>query len=812
MTPLYLAALVVLAGLGDAESPVFAPASSRSGFITPGEDFALRWRLVSGEAADPVAYRVLDYSGKRLAEGQLRRVDGRQWESTLHPAQGFVEIELPASGQRFGVVCLPPWSDEPDRFFAIDGALSWLVTDASTRETLIEAAHRIGIAMVRERLSWGAVHPEPQRWEWQVGRGYDTIRNVYSKTRVPILEMAHDSPRWLGLVGKYPRDLVAASRSWTEVARRWQSTWGGVEIWNEPDIFFGGDLPADQYVAFAKAVCFALPKAACPVPVVGGVMALPNREFLETCGQSGLLDRVDAFSFHTYEKAMDVERLVTVYRAWLRKYGHPGMPLWLTESGRPWRTGPDRPPVDQDQGSALDIIMKGVESNACGVDRYFAFVYPFFEENTQNFGMMDRQGTPLRSMAAYAQMIRILSRKQYEGDLKNDVPALIRARVFGDGESNVVVLYTGRPGASESVSLGLAGFAYIEGIDGRRLMPGSDGSIPVPDGLSYVWFDREANATRVVEDTSASRLRPAAGASEVFRSAPSPIVVRFQLDADRFQPSSKGYRVKDAPAGTVRLRFDVWNLADQPHAIDLELKLAPAEKSFEQPGRSLKLAARSSAPVEWAVDLGPLFASTGRVTAQVVARDETGVRDQLAVLLAGETDLARTLARSIHPIALPIGDQSRWTPNISPSGTMVMDSSPEAAWRLQVKQEQGQDRWGYPFFRLPDEVRLEQGGGLLFRARCARPASVRIFLWEGDSDIGYLTPNPVIPADGQWHVARVAFRDFVPSTANTTDPDGKLDLERVRRMSAGMNSSAPQNTLEISDLYVIGSVSGNEER
>ena len=139
-----------------------------------------------------------------------------------------------------------------------------------------------------------------------------------------------------------------------------------------------------------------------------------------------------------------------------------------------------------------------------------------------------------------------------------------------------------------------------------------------------------------------------------------------------------------------------------------------------------------------------------------------------------------------------------------------MDSAPEAAWRLQVKQDQGRDRWAYPFFRLPEDLRLQPGGGLVLRARCARPAAVRIFLWEGGTDVGYLTPEPVIPADGQWHVARIALRDLVPSTANTLDPNGKLDLEKVYRISVGMNSAVADNTLEISDLYVVG-ISGGPE-
>ena len=46
------------------------------------------------------------------------------------------------------------------------------------------------------------------------------------------------------------------------------------------------------------------------------------------------------------------------------------------------------------------------------------------------------------------------------------------------------------------------------------------------------------------------------------------------------------------------------------------------------------------------------------------------------------------------------------------------------------------------------------------------------------------------------------FRDLTPSTANIPDPNGRLDLERVRRISLGMNFAVDDNTLEVSDLYV----------
>ena len=70
--------------------------------------------------------------------------------------------------------------------------------------------------------------------------------------------------------------------------------------------------------------------------------------------------------------------------------------------------------------------MKGVEARACGVARYFPFVLPYYDENNNNFGMTDRRGSPMLSLAAYAQMIRVLGQDSYLGDLKDLPKALPR--------------------------------------------------------------------------------------------------------------------------------------------------------------------------------------------------------------------------------------------------------------------------------------------------------------------------------------------------------------------------------------------------
>ena len=61
-----------------------------------------------------------------------------------------------------------------------------------------------------------------------------------------------------------------------------------------------------------------------------------------------------------------------------------------------------------------------------------------------------------------------------------------------------------------------------------------------------------------------------------------------------------------------------------------------------------------------------------------------------------------------------------------------------------------------------------------------------------------------MPADGKWHTTIVRFAELSNSVYNAPDPNGRLDLKLVRRISIGMNSDAPDNVLEVSDLVLIG--------
>lgn len=786
---------------GDA-APSLTPVSVDQFFVRPQQRAMLRWRVPGGERSGPIGYVVRDYWGASLQSGEAAII-GKTLELSILPGHGFCEVDFPSLHQAFGVVALPEHTGKKDDFFAIDSALSWLVRDDALRQGMVRALRRSGIGMSRERLSWSQVQPSRDQWQWESPRRYDSVRRLYAEHAVQVLEMFHDAPAWVGRVGKYPSDLNAAVRSWNEQSRRWQHTWGALEVWNEPDISFGAFLPADQYVPLVEAASYGLATDRVGLPLVGDVFAHNDPRYLDAAAQNGLLDRVDVVSFHTYGRAMQMEPLVENYRAWLQRHGRPSKPLWITECGRPWKRGAERAARDEDALSALDITMKGVEARACGIARYFPFVYPYYEERISNFGMMDRRGSPLRSMAAYVRLVGVLGGKSYLGDLALGDAPVNRARVFGDGQDTVVILYTGKPAPGATVRLPLPA-RRAEGIDGRGLEI-ARGLAPVPDGLTYVWIDAQQLSEHLTSDTPAMRLSGMARQAPAQRPEPSPVVMRFAFDSAAMEGRSEGYALKgEKTPAQVPVRLVVFNLGKQVQELTFRLALPDEAQLVEgEPAKRLRIPSESSAEIGWVADLSSPLGQCGAATVRVTADGEQAGRVAPRVIrLLGDLDLDRVVQRSPGAVALPIRDLKRWKPAISGNGRMSMESTADVAWRLDCSFTAG-DRWVYPAFRLPEGLDTSRFSALLLRARCQKAGTVRVFLWEGDRGTGYLSSGLAIPADGQWHTVLVRFADLTMSQANTPDPNGKLDLKEVRRISMGMNAQTAENRLEISDVYLL---------
>jgi hypothetical protein len=357
------------------------------------------------------------------------------------------------------------------------------------------------------------------------------------------------------------------------------------------------------------------------------------------------------------------------------------------------------------------------------------------------------------------------------------------------------VLYTARVEAERVVTLGLPTLR-AEGIDGRPLEAAQDGAARVPDGLAYVWLDRAALGDRLKADTSAARLYAFAAKAPPKRPKPSPIVLRLQPDANALSHKPEGYRIQAVPAGKQTVRVRAFNLSDALRELPLRLAMA-GETLAEQ---RVIAPAEGFADVVWMVDLSDAFAARDVVTATVTAGD--GI-PPLSVDLFGEATVEQIKERYKKPVRLPIEDLASWRENITGDGKMTMATTKEGHWRLEATFAQG-DPWVYPYFTLPKAVDLRRATALVLKARCRGRAAVRIFLWEGESGVGYLTPTGILPADGQWHTATVRFADLRLSTANRPDPNARLDLAKVRRISIGLNSEAKTNVLEVSEVHVVG--------
>ncbi len=597
-------------------------------FVAPNEPVTLVWRYSSAEKpTTSLRYTVRDYMTRTVATGTAPIDKAGKVSLTLKLQRGYYDIAFPDTEQQFGVVAIRQPSGTPDPFFCIDGALSWLVPNSPLRAALVKGLRRCGIAMVRERLRWEEIQPTPGKWRWDgfAGvHGYDTLRRQLVAADLPALEVCHDAPAWIGRVEKYPDDLIQTARSWTTIARHWHSAWGAIEVWNEPDIFFGGNLPGDQYAAVVKTLAWARRQANVKAQLVGGVVAHFDPDYQQCVARNGMLDLVDAASFHTYGHADSVQNLVARFRRWVGEFSYPEKPLWLTECGRPWKKGHARPDPAQDKESALDITMKAVEARACGVARYFAFVYPYYEERDNNFGMMGRAGTPLRSMAAYAQCIAQLSGLSYLGDLACRDTRLKRARLFGDDQRAVLVLYTGKPDPKAVVDVGFSE-GRVLGIDGRPLQRTSSSLVPIPDGLAYLLVDRHVVKSRLKRDTAARKLYAAAHGKMHKPQAAAPIVVRYQYDAKLVDAKTQGYRVRTALSGPMTFTCRIFNLASQPCdlVVKLQCRAAPGIV-LGSAAHSIRLNGETHQDIVWKIDLGKALKNRSRLTVAVIPESAAG--------------------------------------------------------------------------------------------------------------------------------------------------------------------------------------------
>ncbi|PAW77498.1 MAG: hypothetical protein B9S32_10905 [Verrucomicrobia bacterium Tous-C9LFEB] len=767
-------------------------------FLAPDQPSILQLPAPAG-SGEKTAFVILNYQSERVTTGEALKKAG-QWEIPLQLPSGYYEVALPELRLTYGVDVIAAYEGAADPFFCMDSALSWL-TPVSTREGLIQMLKRCGIAMSRERLTWPAVHSAADAsWNWETPRAYDRTRLMYQENGIPLLELAHESPKWMirDGSGKEPDAIVESIKDWRQIGKKWAKQWGAIEAWNEPDLV---NAPADQYVAWVQTLRYALRSEGIQTPVGGGVLAYISRPFLNLAARCGLLTASDFISFHYYGDPANMEGHVAEFRRWLKEYGHEAMPLWLTECGAPWLGVPGSRASARDiQSAAMKFAGNAIESRACGVERFFAFVYvDYSEHGSKNFGMLDRNGAPTRTMAAYAAATRILAHKSYVGDFPVSQLKTGQARVFASSKGEaVIVVYTGTINPLATLLMEVVP-QQILGADGRVLKSKTTGTIPVPDGLSYLVCSLESIRGKLITDTGARRLTPRV-AAPVSALAPEPLILKAQMKNSEVTPETRGYRVAE---GVMKIRIPILvaNLADKEREVKLEFYDDAAVSKTPLTVAMGKVPPQGETVLTATVDFSAFQASPGdSKTVRIEAKAE-GVKpiSPLVLNFLFSQGLENHLKSHAYRYTIPLGEEHRWSVNITPTGKMKFEHGPEAQWGFTATFDGG-DRWVYPRFIIPQEANLDRVQGILVRARLTRPGTARLLTWNEEGKQS-TTLFSLFPSDGVWHVAYVPIDSFViPAVGGAKSALGR----QIKTISIGCNSQENENHLEVSDFYLLG--------
>ena len=779
-------------------------------FVTPNQPAVLSWKLKSSVRSRAMRWRITNYWGRPVAAGTLATTgENNTINLPVRLARGFYQVDFPTSGQKFGVVSIAAHRGPAGHFFSIDSAMSWLVNHPADRQAvrvgMIKILHRSGIGMSRERLSWAQINPAPGKFDWNEGCQYGRLATDYFHNGVRMLQMFQAAPAWSyeRHAGPYPLNLVQTARSWAVIGRYFHTEWGALETWNEPD---GSGTPPDQLLPMVKAIAYSFQHADIHIPLVGGVFGLSLPGFFQRdCALNGLLQQVNVISFHDYYAPTEIPSAVAAYRKWLKSFGKPSMPLWITESGKPWPRGTARPHRGPDMASALWITMKSVEARACGIARYFAFVYPFYQETSNNFGMMAREHTPLRSMAAYVNCVAELSGWSYVGNLEINDHAVLLAPVFARGDRRTAVVYTGTANPHATLNLALHNIS-IRGIDGRTLHRSAKGLIPIPDGLVYLRGPASAFAGKIKTDTETGRLYAISHLPPPILQRHSPIIL--QLAHAHADWSAEAYVLSSASKTPLAVR--VWNLAD--HAITVKLTLhsdhlvaghKPLLLNIQR-----KIPAHGHVLAQWKLShlaknmgLGIVHYHYLVVTGQEVPTDtHTPAISPLAIPVRLEGTMRKFLARYPHHAQLQISALARWRKNADGDTSFFVPKG--RGWGMKVTFHGG-DPWAYPQFPLPAGIHAKRVVAVLLRARVAKSAMVRLMIFNKGGAPNYCTlSSPIIAADGKWHTVLVPLPRLTPMGHS---PVHLNNLVGAKFISVGLNNNTATgvNKLEVSKLYLV---------
>ncbi len=724
-------------------------------FFSPGQPARLTLTAEGFAAGTRLRYHLDDYRGKPAGVAGEAAVSDGKLTVELPAEQGFRELVFPEIGSRFGLIWQPPYTGAADDFWGVNSILGvkylhsrhdrqhGFFTGPEGMEHYFRMLRRCGIRQVREMAAF--FHRAPSETTYDFNRAFAGDLGAYAlRHDLRILTFYEHFPGWLGttrgietppekVVRQVPLLEKLTGGAYPDMLRRESAAASGIQVLNENDVS-SKNAPPDGTATMTWLTGALLRQEGLTTPVVGMAFAgtsghAVSRHLFQRYAENGFLEANDAFAFNHYGSPGELSDALERVTGYLAAHSPGGFPdLWITECGKPWRRGSERAPLAQDLASADWIVRKAVEAKAFGVGRYYVFCLPYFDENSNNFGLFDYNNSPQRAFAAYAAAVMLLSGKQYAGDLA--VPGAAEpVRVFTDGKKLTAAVAV----KDESFPAGALPDWRWFAIDGSCLTPDAEGNLPAAGGLLYAELE-ECARFRPDTATAAMRAHRRMAARRALPRRVPPVILRHHAEA--FRRGVADY-YPDEPRFTVKLT--AYNLSAEPREVVLVPEGGASQKRRIAPGGQEEFA--------WEFDMA------GRRHMSIPFTEAGGQAPGIVL----------HFQRSTGEVPIPgAAKAANWRPDSG--GAMTAEDLPgENAVRFTTRYREGADCWAFPQYDLRPGESAVGMTGVAYEIRAegeeADFVNSGIFFAASEAPRKYSDLTPGGPKKGVWETRRVYFRE-----------------------------------------------------
>ncbi|MDI9400749.1 MAG: hypothetical protein QM428_02300 [Verrucomicrobiota bacterium] len=704
----------------------------------------------------PLRWELKDWHGKSLKSGEWPEKAPYTLELNPLPT-GYYQLFLSSekdSFEGFGsftIVADPATrARNPDTYFAMDTAQSWLARLKADNsrfpgpafEVVSEAVRRAGLEIIRERLRWADVEPEPGQYQWG---DYELNARLLQERGVQILGMYHDAPNWAKSHTRHlPGDLLAAHRFAKQLAQTFQGKMSAWEFWNEPDIAFTSEGAWD-FASAMKAAYLGFKAADPDMPVVlGGIAHSPLPAYTGILMENDLGNYMDIFAVHTYYPLHDFPGIMQNVRKFMKKYEIAEMPLWFTENGShaeghgrqdSYMPGLKAHSPEQELLVAEYLPKSMIYLQSMGVDRNFFFVFcPYNEQaGAKDWGLMRHDYSLKPSYAALATLTENVGLATYEGTL--DIGEGMRAFLYRQKDNSQTLAYWS---LSELDTEPNGPERSLDNLHERSF------SLTLPEGIEKVYHGRDCAGLPFEQKAEAGKLTLSASRFPFYINGLSGLTPTQKAETCSEKPQTIPlktnpalqvvYRTELGEAFKMAPSKDRVEVLTEEAAFKLQIYNFSAETQRGQieisGGKTSQLPPEITLPpmskTELELTFSPEFEKGSFETTLQITGKWNGYPS--SKLLIPVLQLERALADT-RRTPLPHGmNPEKWRANSSGSMKIAYDET-ESALTFQTSYPPNVDRWSYPAFPLDaSQLELENVRAISFEIKSSTAEISQAFL------------------------------------------------------------------------------------